>query len=67
MNAEWKASDKPVAQLKGLREIPGSLLAFFATAKHRKASRYAMTEHGPHQYLAALRPNGRVTEFGDRG
>ena len=67
VNGEWKASNKPVAQLKGLREIPGSLLAFFATAKHRKASRYAMTEHGPHQYLAALRPNGRVTEFGDRG
>jgi len=65
-NGEWKASEKPVAQLKGVREIPLSLLAFFATAKHRNASRYSMKEHGPHLYVAALRPKGRVTEFGDR-
>jgi hypothetical protein len=62
----WKPSEKPVAQLKGVREIPLSLLAFFATAKHRTASRYSMAEHGPHRYIAALRPNGRVTEFGDQ-
>ena len=67
VNGEWSASDTPVAQLKGLRGIPGSLLAFFATAKRRQASRYSMAEHGPNQYLAALRPDGRVTEFGDRG
>lgn len=38
-----------------------------ATAKHRNASRYSMKEHGPHHYIAALRPSGRVTEFGDQG
>jgi len=65
-DGEWKASDKPVAQLKGVREIPGSLMAFFATARRRTASRYSIIEHGPHQYIAALRPRGRVTEFGDR-
>jgi predicted lipase len=66
-DGEWKASDTPVAQLKGVREIPLSLLAFFATAKHRTASRYSMKEHGPQHYIAALRPRGRVTEFGDQG
>jgi hypothetical protein len=65
-NGEWKASDKPVTQLKGLSEIPRSLLAFFATPKRRNASRYSMIEHGPHQYISALRPKGRVTEFGDQ-
>ena len=66
-NGEWKASDEPVTQLKGIREIPGSVLALFATAKRRNASRYTMTAHAPHQYIAALRPRGRVTEFGDLG
>jgi hypothetical protein len=66
-NGAWNVSDKPVVQLKGVREIPLSLLAFFATAKHRTASRYSMQEHGPHLYIAALRPSGRVTEFGDQG
>jgi len=65
-NGEWKASDKPVAQLKGLREIPRSLAAFFATTKRRQASRYTMTEHDPQHYISALRPKGRVTEFGDQ-
>jgi hypothetical protein len=65
-NGEWKASDKPVAQLKGLREIPPSLLAFIATAKRRDASRYSMNDHGPQHYISALRPKGQVTEFGDQ-
>jgi hypothetical protein len=64
-DGEWKSSDKPVAQLEGIREIPSSLMALFATAKRRNASRFSMTEHGPHQYISALRPKGRVTEFGD--
>ena len=64
-NGEWNASDKPVAQLKGLREIPPSLLAFFAPAKRRNASRYSMNDHGPHHYISVLRPKGQVTEFGD--
>ena len=65
-NGRWKESDKPVAQLKGVREIPRSLLAFFATAKRRNAARYSMNDHGPHHYIAALRPEGQATEFGDQ-
>jgi hypothetical protein len=66
VNGEWRASEKPVAQLKGLGEIPRSLLAFFATTKRRNASRYSMNDHSPNHYIAALRPEGQVTEFGDR-
>ena len=66
-NGEWKASDKPVAQLEGISEIPRSLLALFAPAKRRSASRYSIAEHGPHQYISALRLKGQVTEFGDLG
>jgi hypothetical protein len=66
-NGEWTASDKPVAQLKGIREIPLSLAAFVATPKLRNASRYSITDHGPHTYISALRPKGQITEFGDQG
>jgi hypothetical protein len=65
-NGEWKASDKPMAQLKSISEIPRSLLALVGTARRRDASRYSMAEHGPHEYISALRPKGRVTEFGDQ-
>ena len=65
-NGEWKASDEPVAQLKGVKEIPRSLMAFFATGKRRIASRYSMNDHGPQHYISALRPKGQVTEFGDQ-
>jgi hypothetical protein len=54
-----------MAQLVRTREIPRSLLAFFATEKRRASSRYTIADHGPHHYIAALRPSGRVTEFGD--
>jgi len=66
-DGEWTASDKPVAQLKGIREIPLSLAAFVATPKLRDASRYSVTDHGPHIYISALRPKGQITEFGDQG
>ncbi len=66
-NGGWRLEETPVAQLENLREIPRSLLAFFATAKRRNAARYTMDDHGPHHYISALRPKGRVTEFGDRG
>jgi hypothetical protein len=65
-NGEWKASDRPVAQLKGVGEIPRSLLASLAPLKRRNASRYSMNDHGPHCYISALRPKGQVTEFGDQ-
>jgi len=65
-NGEWQRMDVPVAQLVRTREIPRSLLAFFATSTRGPAYRYSIADHGPHHYLSALRPDGRVTEFGDR-
>jgi hypothetical protein len=63
---EWRHAESPTVRLAGLREIPRSLLAFFSTAKQRDSSRYSMAEHGPHHYIAALRPREKVTEHGDR-
>jgi hypothetical protein len=65
-NGEWLPSDVPVAQLTRMREIPRSLLAFFAKGTRRASHPYSLADHGPHHYLSALRPSGRVTEFGDR-
>jgi len=65
-NGEWQRSAVPVAQLVRTREIPRSLLAFFATHTRRSSYPYSVADHGPHHYLSALRPSGRVTEFGDR-
>ena len=65
-SGEWRQSETPVAQLSNLREIPRSLLSFFAPVKRRGSARYSMADHGPHHYIAALRPKGRVTEFDDR-
>jgi hypothetical protein len=62
---EWRQSERPVEQLRNLRHLPRSLLAFFATDKHRRSSRYTIAEHAPDRYIAALRPVDRVTEFGD--
>lgn len=62
----WRLAEAPVAQLANLREIPRSVFAFFANSKSRGSARYSLADHGPHHYLAALRPNGRVTEFGDQ-
>lgn len=65
-DGSWQPSDPVTAQLTNLREIPNSLLAMFATGKRRASMRYTLADHGPHQYLAALRPVGKITEFGDR-
>jgi hypothetical protein len=65
-NGEWQRSAVPVAQLVRTREMWRSLLAFFATNTRRPSYSYSVAEHGPQHYLAALRPSGRVTEFGDR-
>jgi hypothetical protein len=62
---QWQYAETAVAQLAHTREIPRSVLAVFASAKRRGSSRYTVAEHGAQQYLAALRPKGRVTEFGD--
>jgi len=66
-SGEWRESETPATQLSNLREIPGSLLSFFAPVKRRHSARYSMADHAPHHYIAALRPKGRVTEFGDWG
>lgn len=63
---EWRLSETPVAQLVSVREIPRSVLAFFAKANRRDRLAYTIAEHGPHHYLAALRPPDLVTELGDR-
>jgi lipase (class 3) len=63
---EWRRAETPVVQLANLREVPRSLLAFFARAERRERLAYAMAAHAPHHYLAALRPPGCVTELGDR-
>ena len=63
---EWREASPPVAQLESLKEIPRALLAMFRTTRRRGSSRYSMADHGPHLYIAALRPKGRITEFGDR-
>jgi hypothetical protein len=55
-----------MTRLVRTREIPRSLLAFFATNTRRASYLYSIADHGPHHYLSALRPSGRVTEFGDR-
>lgn len=63
---EWRRAETPVAQLANLREVPRSLLAFFAGAERRERLAYAMAEHAPHRYLAVLQPPGCVSELGDR-
>jgi hypothetical protein len=64
-NHRWRLSKDAAAQLARVGELPKSLLAVFANEKRRAELRYSTAEHGPHHYIAALRPAGRVTEFGD--
>jgi hypothetical protein len=61
----WRKSATPVAPLANVREIPRALLAFFAPQKKTAAYRYALGDHRPHHYVAALRPKGMITELGD--
>lgn len=63
---DWQRAETPMAQFANLREVPRAVLAFFARAERRERLAYAMAEHAPHHYLAALRPPGCVTELGDR-
>ena len=64
-DGEWRRRE-PSAQLSSLRDVSRSVLAMLAPAKKRDKSAYTMADHGPHHYVAALRPAGKVTEFGDR-
>ncbi len=63
----WRKEERAATQLSNLREVPRSLLAALAPARRRQAAPYTMADHAPHQYIAALRPNGRITELADRG
>ena len=65
VGGQWTRAEEPVAQLSSMREIPRSLFAVFETAARKKPSRYTMADHPPHEYIAALRPPGRITELGD--
>jgi hypothetical protein len=63
---EWQRAETPHTPLTSLREVPRSILALLSAAKRRDSSRYTLAEHGPHHYIAALRPRNKVTELGDR-
>ncbi len=62
---EWQRSQTAVEQMPNLRALPRSVLAFFAAGNRRRPFRYSIAHHAPDYYIAALRPSGRVTEFGD--
>lgn len=64
-NGHWRRRD-PSAQLSSFRDVSRSVLAMIAPVKRRDGVAYTIADHGPHHYIAALRPAGRVTEFGDR-
>ena len=65
VTGEWQRSETAVEQMPNLRSIPRSLLTFFPTRNRRQPSRYSIAHHAPDYYIAALRPAGRLTEFGD--
>jgi hypothetical protein len=65
-NGNWRCVETPVAQMQNMRSVPRSVLPLLGMAG-RRSPRYTLAEHAPHYYIAALRPKGRVTEFGDRG
>ena len=65
IDGEWRRSAAPVEQLPNMRKVPRIVLSSLEPAERREASRYVFSEHAPQHYLSALRPPGRVTEFGD--
>jgi hypothetical protein len=66
-DGQWQRRHPGTTQLAGFRAVPRSLLGMFAPVRKRDALRFTMVDHQPHHYIAALRPAGRVTEFGDCG
>jgi hypothetical protein len=61
----WRLAPEPTRQMEKLRDIPRSLLALLRPGSRSEPTRFAVDAHPPHRYLDALRPAGRVTEFGD--
>ena len=65
VDGQWTRAEEPIAQLSSMRGIPRSLFAMLDTATRKKPSRYTMADPPPHEYIAALRPPGRISELGD--
>ncbi|MGP0093494.1 MAG: lipase family protein [Xanthobacteraceae bacterium] len=65
VQGDWQRAQSPVGQLPSVREVLRSGLAFFANARRHGSFQYNFAKHPPHHYIAALRPHGRVSEFGD--
>jgi hypothetical protein len=64
----WAESAEPAAQLRSLPEARRALWAL-ATGAFRRGAATAFAsvqDHLPHRYVAALQPEGCVTELGDR-
>jgi hypothetical protein len=66
-SGDWLLQPTPIAQLVNIREIARAMVAMLAPASRRDKSKYSLADHGPHHYISALRPRGRITEFGDAG
>ena len=64
-DGEWRSAPTPIVQLKNMREIPRSMMAYIGVHRGR-GPRYSLVEHGPHLYIAALRFQAGITEFGER-
>jgi len=64
-DGQWRRRHPVTAQLASFRHVPGSLLGLVAPVKKRGALRYTIADHQPQWYISALRPAGKVTEFGD--
>lgn len=62
---EWRLAPEPTRQVETIRDISRSLVTLLRPRPRRKPARFAIDAHPPHRYLDALRPAGRVTEFGD--
>lgn len=62
---EWRRAASPIEQMRHASAIPRSLLSSLAPERRRASARWTFEEHGPHHYIAALRPRDRITELGD--
>jgi hypothetical protein len=62
---EWRHRDWPIEQTPHAGAIPRSILNWLGPERRRVSPEWSFGDHGPHHYLDALRPIGRVTEFGE--
>ena len=61
----WHLQNAPAAPLVSLRDLPRAFVTALAPSKRSGGSTYSVADHGPHHYISALRPPGRISEFGD--